>query len=129
MAEVKCPKCGKDVWDNREGKKNPKAPDYKCKDRACEGAIWPERKPAASSQRQAAEVHVPDYLYDQEAHESTVVRNIVKGGDDAALQSIFALQDQCFAHALKLARSAADVGLEADVSALCAQAMIAYQKR
>jgi len=36
------------MWDNRVGKKNPKAPDFKCKDRGCDGVIWPPRsaKPA-----------------------------------------------------------------------------------
>jgi hypothetical protein len=51
----KCPKCGGDMWDNRVGKRNPKAPDFKCKDRECEGVIWPPRDaklatmPAAST--------------------------------------------------------------------------------
>jgi hypothetical protein len=31
------------MWDNREGKRNPKAPDFKCKDTACGGVIWPPR--------------------------------------------------------------------------------------
>jgi hypothetical protein len=31
------------MWDNREGKRNPKAPDFKCKDRGCDGVIWPPR--------------------------------------------------------------------------------------
>ena len=35
------------MWDNREGKRNPKAPDYKCKDRECDGVIWPARTAAA----------------------------------------------------------------------------------
>ena len=38
-----CPKCGGAMWDNREGKRNPKAPDFKCKDRSCDGVIWPPR--------------------------------------------------------------------------------------
>lgn len=38
-----CPTCGGAMWDNRVGKKNPKAPDWKCKDRECGGAIWPPR--------------------------------------------------------------------------------------
>jgi hypothetical protein len=44
-----CPKCGGLMWDNREGKKNPKAPDYKCKDKGCDGAIWPAKAPAAAN--------------------------------------------------------------------------------
>lgn len=39
-----CPKCGKaDMWDNRETKKNPKAPDYKCRDANCDGVVWPPK--------------------------------------------------------------------------------------
>jgi len=38
-----CPRCGGAMWDNREGKRNPKAPDFKCKDRSCDGVIWPPR--------------------------------------------------------------------------------------
>lgn len=39
------------MWDNRVGKRNPKAPDFKCKDRECDGVIWPPRgaKPAAAA--------------------------------------------------------------------------------
>jgi hypothetical protein len=36
-----CPKCQGPMWDNRAGKRNPKAPDFKCKDRQCDGVIWP----------------------------------------------------------------------------------------
>ena len=36
-----CPKCGGPMWDNRgtpeRPKKNPKAPDYKCRDVTCDG--------------------------------------------------------------------------------------------
>ena len=44
-----CPKCNKSMWDNRVGKKNPKAPDFKCRDKACDGVIWPPKdaKPVA----------------------------------------------------------------------------------
>lgn len=43
-----CPVCNSEMWDNREGKQNPKAPDFKCKDKQCPGdgdrnkpfAIW-----------------------------------------------------------------------------------------
>lgn len=38
-----CPKCGGKMWDNRLSKRNPKAPDYKCRDRSCDGVIWPAR--------------------------------------------------------------------------------------
>jgi hypothetical protein len=38
-----CPKCGGRMWDNRVGKRNPKAPDFKCRDRSCDGVIWPAK--------------------------------------------------------------------------------------
>jgi hypothetical protein len=44
-----CPKCGGPMWDNREGKKNPKAPDFKCKDKGCDGAVWPTKAPVAAN--------------------------------------------------------------------------------
>ena len=44
-----CPKCGGEMWDNREGKRNPKAPDFKCKDRGCDGVIWPPRGAGATA--------------------------------------------------------------------------------
>src|SRR6187551_1995038 len=41
--EPTCPKCGGRMWDNRVTKRNPKAPDYKCRDRSCDGVIWPPK--------------------------------------------------------------------------------------
>jgi hypothetical protein len=41
--EQSCPKCGGRVWDNRLTKRNPKAPDFKCRDRNCDGVIWPPK--------------------------------------------------------------------------------------
>jgi len=43
---VSCPKCGGRMWDNRLTKRNPKAPDYKCQNRSCDGVIWPAKAPA-----------------------------------------------------------------------------------
>ena len=41
--EPSCPKCGGRMWDNRLSKRNPKAPDFKCRTRSCDGVIWPPR--------------------------------------------------------------------------------------
>ena len=41
LDEESCPKCGGRTWDNRLTKKNPRAPDFKCRDRTCDGVIWP----------------------------------------------------------------------------------------
>jgi hypothetical protein len=46
LDEPTCPKCGGRMWDNRLSKRNPKAPDYKCRSRSCDGVIWPPRKAA-----------------------------------------------------------------------------------
>ena len=47
-----CPKCGGKMWDNRMSKRNPKAPDYKCRDRSCDGVVWPQRgTPALAEDR------------------------------------------------------------------------------
>ena len=36
-----CPKCGGRMWDNRQSKRNPRAPDFKCRNRSCDGVLWP----------------------------------------------------------------------------------------
>ena len=43
-----CPKCGGRMWDNRASKRNPKAPDFKCRDRRCDGVLWPGQHQAAA---------------------------------------------------------------------------------
>ena len=60
-AAPNCPKCQGPMWDNRTGKRNPKAPDFKCKDRECDGVIWPPRgaKPAAAEPAGAAAQGMP----------------------------------------------------------------------
>jgi len=56
---ARCPKCDGRMWDNRATKRNPKAPDFKCRDKpkvmggpGCAGVIWPprdgERRPSAT---------------------------------------------------------------------------------
>ena len=45
-----CPKCNGPMWDNREGKTNPKQPDFKCKNKECGGAIWPPKDAQPSAQ-------------------------------------------------------------------------------
>lgn len=49
--EVSCPKCGGRMWDNRLSKRNAKAPDFKCRDRACDGVVWPEKGAKAPAAR------------------------------------------------------------------------------
>ena len=44
LDEELCPKCGGRMWDNRLTKRNPRAPDFKCRNRSCDGVIWPSRE-------------------------------------------------------------------------------------
>jgi hypothetical protein len=48
MEAVSCPKCGGRMWDNRLTKRNPKAPDYKCQNRSCDGVVWPPKTAASA---------------------------------------------------------------------------------
>jgi hypothetical protein len=59
--EPSCPKCGDRMWDNRLSKRNPKAPDYKCRSRSCDGVIWPARGTANASTTETDNASVPDY--------------------------------------------------------------------
>ena len=63
LDEQSCPKCGGRMWDNRLTKRNPKAPDFKCRDRSCDGVIWPPKGEKAESvkaeQRAEATEEIP----------------------------------------------------------------------
>ena len=59
-----CPKCGGRMWDNRASKRNPKAPDFKCRDRRCDGVLWPGQHnsaaPIVTQRGVAAALESPD---------------------------------------------------------------------
>jgi hypothetical protein len=59
MDLVSCPKCGGRTWDNRLTKRNPRAPDYKCQNRSCDGVIWPSKLAAAASAADEKETASP----------------------------------------------------------------------
>lgn len=50
---MNCPKCDGAMYDNRadkaSGKRKASTPDFKCRDRECDGVIWPPKGGAASS--------------------------------------------------------------------------------
>jgi hypothetical protein len=54
LEEESCRKCGGRMWDNRLTKRNPRAPDFKCRDRSCDGVIWPAR-PGTEKKEEPAE--------------------------------------------------------------------------
>ncbi len=55
-AAAACPKCGGPMWDNRAGKKNPAAPDFKCKAAGCDGVIWPPKNGSGNGAKAPAAV-------------------------------------------------------------------------
>jgi hypothetical protein len=61
LDEESCPKCGGRMWDNRLSKKNPKAPDFKCRDRSCDGVIWPPKGPKVEEPAMAS-IHDGDEI-------------------------------------------------------------------
>ena len=54
-----CPKCQGDMWDNRASKRNPRAPDFKCKNKECDGVVWPPRDPNAGPPKPAGTADDP----------------------------------------------------------------------
>jgi len=40
-----CPVCSGRMWDNRSSRRNPRAPEFRCRDRACSGRIWHYTEP------------------------------------------------------------------------------------
>lgn len=64
-ADVRCPKCQGPVWDERPNKKNPKGPDFKCKDQNCKDdkgyktGIWERDLAKAQTPPPAANVKQP----------------------------------------------------------------------
>ena len=45
-----CPVCGGRMWDNQATKRNPRAPDFKCRDRSCDVVVWPPKPGATAPQ-------------------------------------------------------------------------------
>jgi hypothetical protein len=73
---VSCPECHGPMWDNRESKRNPKAPDYKCKNKACNGAVWEDSQATTESSKPA-----PDTS--QESAAVLAFREQIKGAAQA----------------------------------------------
>jgi hypothetical protein len=63
-APMKCPDCGGAMWDNRETKKG-KQPDYKCKDKSCNKAVWLPKEDAGDASSWGTDGALRDSLMDQ----------------------------------------------------------------
>jgi hypothetical protein len=90
-ADVRCPKCQGPVWDERPNKKNPKGPDFKCKDQNCKDdkgyktGIWERDLAKAQTPAPAANVKQPLPWEQEHAHE--------------LLDKMFNVYDACLDHA------------------------------
>src|SRR6476660_7311399 len=97
-----CPKCASRVYDNRGNKRNPKAPNGKCSNRACDYVIWPPRQTRQQSAPAPRPATIgPEYGNLPGVPMEAEQRQAVPSGKER-LDRIFKVQDLCFAHALAL---------------------------
>lgn len=67
-----CPKCGGPMWDNRETKKKPTHPDFRCKDKTCvdekgyQTSAWVEKSGPRPRQATGARVPSDPFSHDDE---------------------------------------------------------------
>jgi hypothetical protein len=55
------------MWDNRLSKRNPKAPDFKCRNRSCDGVLWPPRVATTGTKSESTNLAIADQ--DQDAND------------------------------------------------------------
>lgn len=105
--QMQCPKCGgQEMWDNRLTKKNPKAPDFKCVDKSCDGVVWPPKPgPAAPYKPNAVQPH-PTGAPAANGKQGYTAGPPIAGLDDddlplphEKLDRLFSVWDSCLAHA------------------------------
>lgn len=61
-----CPTCGGDMWDNRYTKLNPKAPDFKCKNKECSGVVWHPHRPVETPKEEAVTANDDEAPFESE---------------------------------------------------------------
>lgn len=131
--ETQCPKCSGPCWDNRLTKRNPKQPDFKCKDKSCDGVIWPPRngQPARGGTSVSAEKaaysagpHIP-------ALDGATVQPYKPVTLPAAptLDTLFNTYAACYGHAAHLCKTEfKQDASDSAVAAMAAALLIAAQK-
>lgn len=105
--QMQCPKCGgAEMWDNRLTKKNPKAPDFKCVDKSCDGVVWPPKPGQAAPYKPNAVQPHPTGAPAPAAKQGYSVPPYVPGLDDGSdalphekMDAMFSRYDMCLAHA------------------------------
>jgi hypothetical protein len=141
QTEVSCPKCGGATWDNRTSKRNPRQPDFKCKNRACDGVIWPPRESRTGQRAQQAPQNgrqgydIPPagtMPYDGPvSHAPQPTEQAPETEATTRFKNLVNVQRACFRAALRLASDANAAGVPVSlegVSALTAQLLIAYNE-
>lgn len=97
IREPRCPKCGGLMWNNITTKRNPKAPDFKCKDKQCDGAVWPEKNGNGSAPRAAT----PAPAQQRQAYNAGPRIPEMDGPVDIPkLDALFSLYSACLDHVL-----------------------------
>jgi hypothetical protein len=86
------------MWDNRASKRNPKAPDYKCRDRGCDGVVWPPKGQANGAAAPAQATNV------KQAFTSGPRIPDMDGAPDFTekLDELFGLYSACLDHVLSV---------------------------
>lgn len=62
MAPKACPDCNGPMYDNRNDKKGPRSPDFRCKDPECNKAVW--LTPPKGGKKKSAPAPAPSGGYD-----------------------------------------------------------------
>lgn len=137
---MQCPKCAGPMWDNRQTKRNPKSPDYKCKDKGCDGVVWPEKKGGGTARFVAGATAEPSEGFDDpppyDDPYAPVIGNaqgarIADAAQEAQFASLIRLHRRCFDSAVLLVvRDKPTALFRWDaISALTAQLFIEANKR
>ncbi len=102
IVEPKCPKCGGHMWNNIATKRNPKQPDFKCKDKQCDGVIWPERNGLSAAPRTMPQPDTrPVATSGKEPYSSGPRIPAIDGPVDVEkLSNLFNVYDACLGHVL-----------------------------
>lgn len=80
-----CPRCNSGVWDNRASKPSPRSPDYKCKSKECDWALWIDR---AKSELKGELEKLANAGVIQPASVGVVMKEVEGGDLDALLKAL-----------------------------------------
>ena len=83
-----CPKCGGRMWDNRATKRNPKAPNFKCRNRVCDGVLWPGQRHVIAQAIQPENAAVREAETPTESRPVTSLRDKYVDLTDFVLRSV-----------------------------------------